>query len=189
MTAPRYFAPVIVALLLIGGCASTDKYMDTESMFRAADHSAEFFDQCYGYALFPTIGKVAFGIGAATGEGRVYAEGKHVGDAKLTQLSFGYQIGMEGYSEVVFFQDERAFDEFTSGEFEFGANAALVFREGGAQGSAATTGATGSIGSEEQTSMAGHYHKGMAVFLITKGGFMVELSASGQKFSYKPVEE
>ena len=44
----------------------------------------------------------------------------------MTQASVGLQIGGEGYSEIVFFQDERAFQEFTNGNFEFGAGAQAV---------------------------------------------------------------
>jgi hypothetical protein len=54
-------------------------------------------------------------------DGRVYAKGKYVRNSTMTQATVGLQTGGADYSEIVFFQDERAFKEFTSGNFEFGA--------------------------------------------------------------------
>lgn len=179
---------VAAALLLAAGPALADKYSDTVTLFKNAGQSSTFFKNAYGYAVYPTIGKAGFGIGGAHGEGRVYDHGKHVGDSKMTQLSIGFQLGAEGYSQIVFFQDKRSFDEFTSGNFEFGANVSAVVITAAASGSAATSGATGSAsGGKKDAATAGEYHKGMAVFIITKGGLMYEASVSGQKFSYKPL--
>jgi lipid-binding SYLF domain-containing protein len=140
--------------------------------------------------VFPTIGKAGLGIGGAHGEGRVYQKGKYVGDTKMTQLSIGFQAGAEGFSEIIFFQDKRSFDEFTSGNFEFGANVSAVVITAAASGQASTTGgatATAS-GGKKDASTAGKYDKGTAIFIISKGGLMYEASVSGQKFSYDPVK-
>jgi hypothetical protein len=32
-----------------------------------------------------------------------------------------------------------------------------------------------------------NYHKGMAVFVHTKGGLMYEAALGGQKYSFKPI--
>jgi lipid-binding SYLF domain-containing protein len=178
----------IAALLLASAPAFADKYSDTVSMFKNAGQSASFFGKSYGYAVFPTIGKGGLGIGGAYGEGRVYEQGKYVGDTKMTQLSIGFQAGGEGYSQIVFFQDKRAFDEFTSGNFEFGANVGAVVITAAASGTATTGGSTASgSGGKNNASTAGKYDKGTAIFIISKGGLMYEASVSGQKFSYKPL--
>jgi lipid-binding SYLF domain-containing protein len=180
----------MAALLLAAGPAVADKYSDTVSLFKNAGQSSTFFSNSYGYAVFPTIGKAGFGIGGAYGDGRVYDHGKHVGDTTMTQLSVGFQAGGEGYSEIIFFQDKRSFDEFTSGNFEFGANVNAVVITAAASGSASTTGATGSAsGGKKDAATAGSYHKGLAVFKIAKGGLMYEASVSGQKFKYKPLKK
>ena len=102
--------------------------------------SAGFFKNSYGYAVFPTIGKAGLGIGGAHGSGCVYKQGKQVGTAKMNQVSFGWQAGAQGYSLLVFFEDERAFKEFTSGNFEFGAKASAGAITAGASAAAGSTG-------------------------------------------------
>jgi len=180
--------PFIAALLLAAGPALADKYSDTISLFKNAGQSASFFGKSYGYAVFPTIGKAGLGIGGAHGEGRVYEQGKYVGDTKMTQLSIGFQAGAEGYSEMIFFQDKRAFDEFTSGNFELGANVSAVVITAAASGTATTTGSTATAsGGKKDAKTAGKYEKGTAIFIISKGGLMYEASVAGQKFSYKPL--
>ena len=165
-----------------------DKYSDTISLFKNAGQSAAFFGNSYGYAVFPTIGKAGLGIGGAHGEGRVYEQGKYVGDTKMTQLSIGWQAGAEGYSEIIFFQDKRSFDEFTTGNFEVGANVSAVVITAAASGTATTTGSTATAsGGKKDAATAGKYNKGTAIFVISKGGLMYEASVSGQKFSYKPL--
>jgi len=113
---------MMAAMLLASGPALADKYSDSIDLFKNAGQSGSFFAKCYGYALFPTIGKAGLGIGGAHGDGQVYEQGKQVGTTSMTQLSIGFQAGAEGYSEIIFFEDKRSFDEFTSGNFEFGAN-------------------------------------------------------------------
>ena len=177
-----------VALSLAFTQASADEYADTIKMFKNAGDSAKFFDSAYGYAVFPTIGKGGFGIGGAHGKGRVYAQGRYVGDTTMTQVSIGFQLGGQAFSEIIFFQDKRAFDEFTGGNFEFSAEAEAVAITAGASARASTTGnsAGASGGKNDAVTKGLHYNKGMATFTIAKGGLMYEASVGGQKFTYKP---
>ena len=167
--------------------ALADDYAATIKVFRRAGQSGKFFASSYGYAVFPTIGKGGIGIGGAHGSGRVYAKGAPVGDTSMTQITVGLQLGGQAYSQIIFFQDKRAFDEFTSGNFEFGAQATAVAITAGAsaQASSGGTGA-GASGTQSHARTAGGYHRGMAVFTIAKGGLMYEASIGGQKFSYRP---
>ena len=167
--------------------ARADDYADTVKLFREAGKSAQFFDKSYGYAVFPTIGKGGIVLGAAHGSGRVFVKGRHVGDTSMTQLSVGPQLGGQAYSQIIFFQDKRAFDDFASGNFEFGAQASAIAITAGASAQATTGGAgAGASGTPSHAKTASHYHDGMAVFTIAKGGLMYEASLGGQKFSYKP---
>jgi lipid-binding SYLF domain-containing protein len=105
----------------------------------------------------------------------------------MTQVSVGFQAGGQAYSQIIFFQDKRAFDEFTAGNFEFGAGVSAVAITAAASGEVATTGAAaGASGGKKDATTAGKYHKGMAVFTIVKGGAMAAATVGGQKFSYKP---
>jgi lipid-binding SYLF domain-containing protein len=176
-----------VTLLLHAGGARADAYTDTIKLFKDAGQSAAFFEKSYGYAVFPTIGKAGFGVGGAHGKGQVYERGRYVGDTAMTQLSVGFQAGGQAYSQIVFFEDERAFDEFTSGAFEFGGGVSAVAITAAASGQVGTTGASAAAsGGKKDATTKGEYHKGMAVFIIVKGGAMAEASVGGQKFSYKP---
>lgn len=184
----RIAGSMLAALLLFSGTALADKYDDTADLFRNAGASNAFFGNSYGYAIFPTIGKAGFGVGGAHGKGRVYVRGNHVANTKMTQLSLGFQIGGQGFSQIIFFEDERSFREFSTGNFEFGANASAVAITASASASASTSGPTaGASGGKKDATTAGtSYYKGMKVFTITKGGLMYEASIGGQKFSYKP---
>jgi len=187
---PRIFTSLLFAtvLTLAGSMASADEYSDTVATFKKAGESAKFFDNSYGYAVFPTIAKGGLGVGAAHGKGRVYEQGKHVGDTKMTQVSIGLQAGGQAYSQIVFFEDKRALDEFTSGNFEFGAGVSAVAITAGVSGSTGTTGSSAGVsGGKEDAGTRGKYNKGMAVFTIAKGGLMYEASVAGQKFSYKAL--
>jgi len=180
----------LIALLCFAQAASADKYDDALESFKRQEATAPFFSGAHGYALFPTIGKGGIGVGGAYGEGRVYAEGKHVGDASMSQLTIGIQLGGAAYSMIIFFEDERALREFTSGNFEFGAQASAVALTAGVSAEASTGGgttATASGGRNDAASMQGGYRKGMAVFTVAKGGAMYEATLGGQKYKYKPL--
>ena len=165
-----------------GSCA------EAANLFRKAGESANFFKTSYGYAVFPTIAKGGAGVGGAYGKGCVYAKGKHAGDTSMVQVSIGFQLGGQGFSEIIFFQDERSFEEFTSGNFEFGADAQAVAITLAAQAKAGSTGASaGASASKHAATTAGAYYKGYATFTIIKGGLMYEVSVRGQKFRYKPL--
>lgn len=174
-------------LFLAASTVYADEYDDTVMIFKNAGESGAFFAKCYGYAVFPTVGKAGFVVGGAHGSGRVFEKGKYVGDSKMNQLSVGLQAGGQAYSQIVFFADKRAFDEFTSGKFEFSATAQAVAITAGAGATAATSGnSAGASGGKKDASTVGSYHKGMAVFTVAKGGLMFEASLAGQKFGYEP---
>ena len=176
-----------VLLMLLAGYARADEFDDTVSIFRNAGESGKFFEHAYGYAVFPTVGKAGLGVGGAHGSGRVYEKGKAIGSTSLTQLSVGFQAGGQAFSEIIFFEDARALKEFTSGNFEFGADASAVAITAAVGAKASTTGSSaGASGGKKDAKTVGKYHKGTATFTVAKGGLMYEASIGGQKFSYKP---
>ena len=181
--------PILTFLLLVlpHSAVLADEYSDTIKIFKEAGESGDFFNNAYGYAVFPTIGKGGIVVGGAYGSGRVYEQGKVIGEAKMTQVSVGLQLGGQAYSEVIFFQDSRALKEFTSGSFEFGADASVVAITAAANASASTTGASaGASGGKRDATTVGKYNRGMATFTVAKGGLMYQAAIGGQKFSFKP---
>lgn len=180
-------------LLLMAGLAHADahddsvKYGDTIELFKNAGQSATFFSRSYGYAVFPTVGEGGLGVGGAFGKGRVYVHGAWVGDTTMGQVSIGFQAGGKAYSQIIFFEDKRALDEFESGSFEFSAGASAVAVTAGANISAGTSGASaGASAGKKDAREMGVYEKGMAVFTIAKGGLMYAATIAGQKFSFTP---
>jgi len=177
----------VVTLLLVAGPASADEYSDTIAIFKNAGESAAFFDNSYAYLVFPKVGKGGLGVGAAHGTGRAYEQGKYVGDVKLNQISVGLQAGGQAFSQMVFFEDKHAFEDFTKGEFEFDATIQAVAITASAGASAGSTGTTSSASAgKNDASTTGNYRKGLAVFTVAKGGLMYQAAVAGQKFKYKP---
>jgi lipid-binding SYLF domain-containing protein len=175
------------ALCLAAGTVRAGNDKDTIELFKNAGASAAFFKKSYGFAVFPDIGKAGFVVGGAHGSGRVYQKGVIVGTTSMTQVSVGLQLGGQDYSEIVFFEDERALREFTSGNFEFAADAGVVAITAGASASANTGGSNAAAsGGKDDAVTTGEYHKGMAVFTILKGGLMYNATIAGQKFTYSP---
>ena len=110
------------------------------------------------------------------------------------QLSFGFQFGGQVYSEIIFCETEKDFQNFTDGNFEFGADANVVALTASASTSATTMGNQGpkaglsadSVNVAEGMTQP-EYTKGMKVFTLTLGGLMYQATISGQKFTYHSV--
>jgi lipid-binding SYLF domain-containing protein len=184
----RFLVTLMVAFLFLSPAHAEDDYTKAISLFKGSPAVQPFFKNAYGYAVFPTIGKGGIGIGGAHGEGRVYQGGKVTGKTSMTQLTVGAQLGGQAISEIIFFQDDRAYKDFTSGNFEFGAQASAVAITAGAQAKAGTEGAGSSAsGGGTAGAQAAKYNKGMAVFTHAKGGLMYEVSVGGQKFKFEPI--
>ena len=178
----------VMAVLLGGsiGLANAGHDSDTADLFHKSNQSSEFFSRSYGYAVFPTILKGGAGIGAAHGTGNVYARGQRLGHVTMNQISVGAQLGGEGYSEIIFFRDKQALEDFTSGNFEFSADAGAVAITAAADVSVGTTGLdTSASGNKKNADTASTFNHGVAVFTIAKGGLMYNVSVAGQKFSYR----
>jgi len=184
---------VIVALVFgasfVAVAAEVEDYSSTINVFKDSPALAKFFEKSYGYAVFPTIGKAGFVVGGSYGKGQVYRGGKVTGKTSVVEGSIGFQLGGEAFSQIIFFQDKRAYDEFTSGNFEFGATAQAVVITAGAQAKAGTAGmsAGASAGPKTGVQAETEYVKGMATFVHSKGGLMYEASIGGQKFSFEPL--
>ena len=139
------------------------------ALFKQADESlVAWFDNAYGYAIFPNVGKGGIGVGGAHGKGLVYKGDEVVGRTSLTQFTVGLQLGGQVYQQVIFFEDEASFNNFTGGNFELSAQASAIAAAAGVAANAT-------------------YRYGVAIFTLGKSGLMYEASVGGQKFSYSPI--
>ncbi len=164
--------PLIISLLLFTFsfvALAQKKDMKTEVSNTIAEMKkkdpgiSKFFHSSYAYAVFPNIGKGGLGMGGAGGKGIVFKGGQAVADAKMTQVTIGFQAGGQKYGEVIFFENAKAYNEFMSGTYEFAAQVSAIALKSGASADA-------------------KYQNGILVITMGKGGLMYEASVGGQKF-------
>lgn len=137
--------------------------------FKAKDPGlAKIFAESAGYVVFPTVAKGGLGVGGARGKGYVYQHGRLIGRSTLTQLTIGLQAGGQAYSEVIFFKDAMALENFKQGHLKLDAQASAV----------ALT---------ERVSADLAYRNGVAIVTMAEGGLMYEASVGGQKLSFRPI--
>lgn len=170
---------VAVVVSLATGCATAPKTTEGKAELNTKVRNAmdkavksdpglkKFFDEAAGYAVFPTVGKGAVGVGGAFGRGELYEGGQLQGHCTLTQASIGFALGGQAYTELIFFETQAALDRFKTGNFAFAAQASAVALKSGASANA-------------------KYTDGVAVFTMAEAGLMYEASIGGQKFSYRP---
>ena len=180
-TTAGFMGVIMLASMYLSGCATAPR---TEvERERLADNAqtaireftekdpgmTELFDNAYGYAIFPNVGRGGAGVGGAYGRGVVYERGRMIGYCDLSQGDIGFQFGGQAYRQVIFFKDERALNRFTRGQLAFAAQASAV---------AATAGASADA----------DFSDGVLVFTQTRGGLMYEATIGGQNFSFEPVD-
>jgi hypothetical protein len=144
------------------------KAHETIRLMKKADAGlSKFFSGAVGYAVFPNVAKGAIGVGGAHGSGILFEGGAALGKTTVSQVTVGFQLGGQAYSEVVFFENAATLSNFKHGNFAFAAQVSAVAIKAGASANA-------------------KYQSGVAVFTMTKGGLMYEASVGGQKFGFQP---
>ena len=169
---------VATGMLVLAGCSTTPKTeakqvqltSDSETAIQLAKKAdpglQKFFDTAAGYAIFPSVGKGAVGVGGAYGHGELYEGKRLAGYCTVTQASIGVALGGQKYTELIFFETKAALDRFKSGKFAFAAQASAVALKSGVSANA-------------------KYADGVAVFTMGEEGLMYEASVGGQKFNFQ----
>jgi lipid-binding SYLF domain-containing protein len=165
------------AVMFLDGCSSapgtnsdrTELNNDTQaalSDFKTRDPSLDnLLNSSYGFAIFPSVGKGAVGVGGAYGQGEVYQQGKRVGYADVTQASVGASIGGQTFDELIVFRISQALQNFESAPLTFTADISAVAAKAGAADNA-------------------KWANDIAIFTDIKGGLMGDAAVGGQKFQY-----
>jgi len=172
------FLSLVFALVSFTGYSQDKKsvkliadVVEAKAALLKADRGLDvFFNDAKGYVIFPNVGKGAFIIGAASGNGVVYENGVVVGMADLKKVDIGLQAGGQAITEVIFFETEKALTSFKEGNFQFTAEASAVAVKSGIARNAS-------------------YADGVLVFALPKAGLMAEASVGGQKFKFSPLLE
>lgn len=177
MKAKILAACLCLAIVLATGCAIAPEEPEGKAVLSAEANEAisifknkdpdiqRFFDNSYGYAVFPKVFKLAVLAGGARGQGEVYEQGKMIGYCSMSQATLGISLGGEYFREIIFFQKKDDLEVFKTEEMTF---------------SAQITGVAATIGAAAKAD----YQAGMAVFITTDKGLMVDASLGGQKFKY-----
>ncbi len=169
----------VAGFLMLTACSTAPRTAAGKTNIRAEAEAAlasaknnnptltPIIDDAAGYAVFPSVGKGAVGIGGAYGKGVLYEGGEFAGYCDLTQASIGFQFGGQAYTELITFATDIAVARFKTGSLTFDAQATAVALKAGAGANAA-------------------YSNDVAVFTMGEAGLMYEASIGGQKFSYQP---
>lgn len=175
----KWHLPVIAFLIIgLAGCGSMQKTGDElvadsrdakSSIEQNYPQFSDLFETSAGYAIFPNVGKGAYIIGGASGNGTVYENGTMIGYANLKELDVGLQAGGKSFIEVIFFENQQALNDFKDGSYELSANASAVILE-------------------EGISRDIDFQDGVAVLTMPKAGAMAGISVGGQRFDFYPAE-
>lgn len=165
---------LVLFLIAFGTTAQTkeqqeiirDAQLAQEAFIANNPNMADLFRNATGYVIFPNVGKGAYIVGGAAGNGVVYQEGKAIGMAKLRQLDIGLQLGGQAFRQAILFQTQAELDRFKQGNFELSSTVSAVALEEGKAKSI-------------------DFRDGIAVVTMPKAGAMIEVSVGGQKFEYE----
>jgi len=128
-----------------------------------------YFEESWGYAVFPRVLKGGAMFGAAWGKGLVIEQDRLAGRCSQFLGSLGAQLGAQSYRQLILFRTEAALATFKQGRIEFEGRASAVVVTAGASVDPANL-------------------PDVAIFSLTQGGLMFEAAAAGVKYSYKPLQ-
>jgi lipid-binding SYLF domain-containing protein len=180
MNTIKFVTVILTVSLFFAGCSAapekpegqavlSSQVSEAIAVFKDKDPSIDkFFKKSYGYAVLPKVFKGAVLLGGAYGKGEVYEAGQMGGYCDMSQATIGFSFGGEYFREIIFFKDKSDLDRFKADEYTFSAQATGVALTAGAAAKA-------------------DYKSGMAVFITTDSGLMVDASLGGQKFNYITV--
>ncbi|MGY5846155.1 lipid-binding SYLF domain-containing protein [Salegentibacter sp. HM20] len=131
--------------------------------------TGNLFDEAAGYVIFPNVGKGAYILGGAAGNGVVYQNGELIGFAELRQLDIGFQLGGQAFRQAILFETQAELDEFKEGSYKLAGNASAVVIEKGKAKSL-------------------EFKDGRAIITMPKAGAMIEASVGGQRFDYQDMQ-
>ncbi len=128
-----------------------------------------YFEQAYGFVIFPSVTRLGLGFGGAYGKGVVLEGSMAIGMSKYWQFTSGIQAGIRNFSMIIFFKDKEALEYYKGSKTQFMGQTGLAFGTVGVAGTPA-------------------YNDGVAVVTLTRLGLMGEFTISGARFSYKPTD-
>jgi lipid-binding SYLF domain-containing protein len=118
------------------------------------------------YAVFPSVGKGGMLVGGAYGQGILYEAGSPTGYVSLEQASIGAQLGGQSFSELLVLRSAADVEALKAGRYTVGADLGVVVLSAGA--------------AVHET-----FDPNASVFVLSRGGLMVDITISGQQLKYQ----
>ena len=123
----RTFLTVVPMAGLVAACGNGVGSDGAERIDRAADASLDFLydtnadarvlaGKASGVLIMPEITEAGLGVGGSFGRGVLRINNVPVDYYSATQASFGFQIGAQQFSHVLFFMTEDALSEFRTSD-------------------------------------------------------------------------
>lgn len=130
--------------------------------------SEQVIQKAKGILVMPKVYKAGIGIGGEYGEGALLMQGRTVDYYNMIAGSFGFQLGGQRKSILLFFMEDSALQTFRQSEgWKVGADASVALIHLGAAGSLDST----------------TLNKPIIAFVIGQRGLMYDLSLEGAKFN------
>jgi lipid-binding SYLF domain-containing protein len=114
--------------------ATIDARADAALQFLESNYpgTVDLRQNAAGMLIMPLITEAGFGVGAGYGEGVLRIDGVSVDFYSVTAASFGFQIGAQQFSQVLYFMTQEALSDFrTSAGWTAGADVTYAFNDQG----------------------------------------------------------
>ncbi len=115
-----------------GGIINRDAEIALQNLFEIDPNTISIYKNAPATLIIPRITKAGVVLGGAYGEGVLRINEAPVDYYSLASASYGFQIGAQQYSNIIFFMTEEALQKFRVKDgWELGADAEVVFRDKG----------------------------------------------------------
>ena len=115
-----------------GSIINRDAELALQNLFEIDPDTISIYKNASATLIIPRITKAGFVLGGAYGEGVLRISEVPVDYYSLASASYGFQIGAQQYSNIIFFMTEEALQKFRVKDgWELGADAEVVFRDKG----------------------------------------------------------
>jgi lipid-binding SYLF domain-containing protein len=103
------------------------------ALYESSPAAKALGEKAKGILVFPDIRKAAFIIGAQSGQGAMFANGKITGHYRADGVLAGLEAGAQSFAYVMFFMSDKALQNLRSTRgFEIGADPNIVIVDAGA---------------------------------------------------------
>jgi len=115
-----------------GSIINRDAEIALQNLFEIDPNTISIYKNAPATLIIPRITKAGVVLGGAYGEGVLRINEAPVDYYSLASASYGFQVGAQQYSNIIFFMTEEALQKFRVKDgWELGADAEVVFRDKG----------------------------------------------------------